>query len=98
MLNCSLAEGGYYPVMITKTIDANLTLKIKSCSKCHKECGSMPGACYGPHANHCSYGCAHVKVSYSMTGSTLRSESLNLCLGIELVVGIDKPLNVKRLS
>ncbi|KAL5110728.1 Arf-GAP with coiled-coil ANK repeat and PH domain-containing protein 2 [Taenia crassiceps] len=61
VLNCSLAEGGYYPVMITKTIDANITLKIKSCSKCHKECGSMPGACYGPHANHCNYGCAHVK-------------------------------------
>ncbi|VDK32738.1 unnamed protein product [Taenia asiatica] len=61
VLNCSLAEGGYYPVVITKTIDANTTLKIKSCSKCHKECGSMPGACYGPHANHCNHGCAHVK-------------------------------------
>ncbi|VDM22982.1 unnamed protein product [Hydatigera taeniaeformis] len=61
VLNCSLAEGGYYPVMISKTIDSNITLKIKSCSKCHKECGSVPGACFGPHANHCNYGCAHVK-------------------------------------
>nr|CDS16977.1 epidermal growth factor receptor [Echinococcus granulosus] len=61
VLNCSLADGGYYPVMITKTIDKNIALKIKSCSKCHKECGSMPGACNGPDANHCNYGCAHVK-------------------------------------
>ncbi|VDN97563.1 unnamed protein product, partial [Rodentolepis nana] len=60
VLNCSLVEGGYYPVVITRTIRANKTLKANYCYKCHKECGTAPGACFGPDANHCNNGCANV--------------------------------------
>ncbi|VDL57483.1 unnamed protein product [Hymenolepis diminuta] len=69
VLNCSLVEGGYYPVVITRIIDANKTLKANYCYKCHEECGSAPGACHGPGANHCNNGCAHV-----LDGEVCRAE------------------------
>ena len=62
VLNCTLAEGGYFPVVISETVNTTVKIKKRFCSKCHKECGSMPGACHGPDANHCNFGCAHVKV------------------------------------
>uniref|UniRef100_A0A5K3FKI9 receptor protein-tyrosine kinase n=1 Tax=Mesocestoides corti TaxID=53468 RepID=A0A5K3FKI9_MESCO len=59
--NCSLIDGGYYPVVVTKITGANTTTERRLCARCHTECGSAAGACYGPGADQCNHGCAHVK-------------------------------------